>query len=45
MSPNYVEILSFKAFHKNCPFLPEGENGRKEVLKHYVDVSVGIDLV
>ncbi len=32
-------------FHKHYQFVPDGQNGRKKVLKTHVDVSVGINLV
>lgn len=41
----YVEILSMTVFHKHYQFIQDSQNGRKKVLKHQVDVSVGINLV
>ena len=42
---NYVEILSFTTFYKHAHFVPNGENGRKKVMKNHIEDSVGIELV
>lgn len=41
---NYIEILSFKHFHKHFVFVDEGEKTRNKVLKNHITVSVVIDL-
>lgn len=40
---NYIEILSFKHFHKHFVFVREGEKTRNKVLKNHITVSVVID--
>ena len=41
---NILEIIRFKSYNQKIYFVPESENNRNKVIKHYVIVRVVVDL-
>lgn len=41
---NFIEILSFRHFHKHIVFTDKGEKMRNKEIKDYINVSVVVDI-